>query len=153
MLTPTMAPEGSGGARLLILLIAVAQIWVANAQPSPHPTHIPTPAPSRIPTPVSIKSQYDDWLIRLLCSLHKQIPTWADDPGATAWVSFCSGTLFLIVPGLGLYHAGLLNDKTALDAIIRKIVALGAVGMQWFTFGWSLAFSSHSIGKRSHQCP
>lgn len=47
----------------------------------------------------------------------------------------------LMVPGLGLLYAGLVRRDAALTSIWVCLVAALALALQWFFFGYSLAFS------------
>ena len=79
-----------------------------------------------------------------------QAPTWGANRGATSIVLFSTAIICLIVPGLGLYHAGLSKSLDAVNAIATKVIALAAVVIQWFFLGWTLCFSGAM--RKSAEC-
>jgi Amt family ammonium transporter len=61
--------------------------------------------------------------------------------GDTAWVLTASALVLLMTVGLALFYGGLVRSKNALNTMMMSIVALGAIGVQWVLFGYSLAFA------------
>lgn len=49
--------------------------------------------------------------------------------------------VFLMVPGAGLFYAGLARRKSALSLLFLPIAAACIVFLQWFLWGYSLTFS------------
>jgi ammonium transporter, Amt family len=62
------------------------------------------------------------------------------DPGDTAWVLASSALVLLMVPGLALFYAGMVRSKNALSTAMMSFVCMGAVGLQWTAFGYSIVF-------------
>lgn len=60
--------------------------------------------------------------------------------GDTAWVLVSAALVFVMVPGLALFYAGLVRTKSSLNTMMMSAVALGVVGIQWILVGYSLAF-------------
>ncbi|KAJ3102481.1 hypothetical protein HDU96_009614 [Phlyctochytrium bullatum] len=58
--------------------------------------------------------------------------------------------VFIMVPGLGFFYSGMTRAKNALSMILLSMMAMCVVTVQWFMFGFSLAFSEHAVdGKGS----
>jgi Amt family ammonium transporter len=62
------------------------------------------------------------------------------DSGDTAWVLTSSALVFIMVPGLAFFYAGLVRSKNALSTLLQSFVALAIVGLSWILWGYSLAF-------------
>ena len=62
------------------------------------------------------------------------------DSGDTAWVLTSSALVFIMVPGLAFFYAGLVRGKNALATIMQSFMALAVGGLTWVLFGYSLAF-------------
>ena len=62
------------------------------------------------------------------------------DSGDTAWVLTSSALVFIMVPGLAFFYAGLVRSKNALSTIMQSFIALAIVGLTWVLWGYSLAF-------------
>jgi Amt family ammonium transporter len=65
------------------------------------------------------------------------------DGGNTAWVLVASAlVLFMMIPGLALFYAGLVRAKNVLS-VLMHCIALTAVGtLLWLAVGYSLAFDT-----------
>ncbi len=65
------------------------------------------------------------------------------DGGNTAWVLVSSAlVLFMMIPGLALFYAGLVRSKNVLS-VLMHCIALTAVGsLIWLACGYSLAFDT-----------
>ena len=62
------------------------------------------------------------------------------DSGDTAWVLTSSALVFIMVPGLAFFYAGLVRGKNALSTLLQSFIALAIVGLTWILFGYSLSF-------------
>ena len=62
------------------------------------------------------------------------------DSGDTAWVLTSSALVFIMVPGLAFFYAGLVRGKNALSTLMQSFIALAIVGLSWILWGYSLAF-------------
>ena len=47
----------------------------------------------------------------------------------------------LMIPGLGYFYSGLAAHKNALSLIFLAVLSLAVVSVQWWVWGFSLAFS------------
>jgi ammonium transporter len=65
--------------------------------------------------------------------------------GDTAWMLMSTGLVLLMVPGLALFYGGMVRRKNVLGTMMHSMVALAIIGIQWFLFGYSLAFGT-SLG-------
>ncbi|KAI8824675.1 ammonium transporter [Chytriomyces cf. hyalinus JEL632] len=61
-----------------------------------------------------------------------------------SWILISSALVFLQIPGLGLFYAGLGEAKNSLSVMLSVLLAAGVVMTQWVLFGYSLAFSDTS---------
>ena len=62
------------------------------------------------------------------------------DTGDTAWMLMATALVIFMTVGLGLFYAGLVRAKNALNTFMMSIIALGVVGVTWALVGYSLAF-------------
>lgn len=65
-------------------------------------------------------------------------------PGDTAWMLMSTALVFIMTPGLGFFYSGLARTKNALSILLACLLCMAIVSMQWFFFGYSLAFSETS---------
>ncbi|PKI83460.1 hypothetical protein MVES1_002545 [Malassezia vespertilionis] len=61
--------------------------------------------------------------------------------GDISWILVSTCLVFLIGPGIGFFYAGLLRRKNALSMIGLCFALMAVVSIQWFFWGFSLAFS------------
>lgn len=99
-------------------------------------------------------------LKRLLLSLALLVlmssPVLAEEPAAssadkintgdTAWMLISTGLVLLMVPGLALFYGGMVRRKNVLGTMMHSMVALAIIGIQWFLFGYCLAFGESRGG-------
>jgi len=62
------------------------------------------------------------------------------DTGDTAWMLTATALVLLMTPALGLFYAGLVRSKNALNTFMMSIAALAVVTVTWALVGYSLAF-------------
>ncbi|MEX1181241.1 MAG: ammonium transporter [Cucumibacter sp.] len=64
------------------------------------------------------------------------------DTGDTAWVLTATTlVLFMTLPGLGLFYAGLVQTKNVLSALMQCISIACAMSVLWFVAAYSIAFA------------
>ncbi len=63
------------------------------------------------------------------------------DSGDTAWMVTATALVLLMTIGLGLFYAGLVRSKNALNTFMMCVAALGVAGITWALLGYSLAFA------------
>src|SRR5437879_9094575 len=68
------------------------------------------------------------------------------DTGDTAWMLVSTGLVLLMVPGLALFYGGMVRRKNVLVTMMHIMVALAIIGLQWFLFGYCLAFGDSHGG-------
>jgi ammonium transporter, Amt family len=61
-------------------------------------------------------------------------------PGDTAWMLVATALVLLMTPALGVFYAGLVRSKNALNTFMMSAGALGVVTVTWAAVGYSLAF-------------
>jgi Amt family ammonium transporter len=62
------------------------------------------------------------------------------DTGVTTWLMVSAALVMLMVPGVGLFYAGLVRRKNIISMIALSFVALAVVSIYWMVIGYSLAF-------------
>jgi len=63
--------------------------------------------------------------------------------GDTAWILTSTAlVLFMTLPGLALFYAGLVNSKNVVSVLMQHFALACAVSIIWVTIGYSLAFST-----------
>jgi len=66
----------------------------------------------------------------------------AIDSGDTAWILTSTAlVLFMTIPGLSLFYAGLVRGKNALSVLMQCFSITCLVSILWLVYGYSLAFS------------
>ncbi|MBP9855601.1 MAG: ammonium transporter [Candidatus Omnitrophica bacterium] len=60
--------------------------------------------------------------------------------GDTAWVLVSTALVMLMTPGLAFFYGGLVRRKNILGILMQCMVALCVISLQWYLFGYSLAF-------------
>jgi Amt family ammonium transporter len=74
------------------------------------------------------------------------------NPGDTAWMLTSSAlVLFMTIPGLTLFYAGLVRSKNVLSVMMQCFAITAMVSILWLLYGYSLAFdttgmSPHAFG-------
>lgn len=86
-------------------------------------------------------------LNRLFCLLAVFLPgiAFADDlnSGNTAWILTSTAlVLFMTLPGLSLFYAGLVRTKNVLSVLMQCFAIACMASLVWFILGYSLAFDS-----------
>jgi Amt family ammonium transporter len=65
------------------------------------------------------------------------------DSGDTAWILTSTAlVLFMTIPGLALFYAGLVRTKNVLSVLMQCFVLTAMVTILWLVFGYSLAFDT-----------
>jgi Amt family ammonium transporter len=74
------------------------------------------------------------------------------DTGDTAWMLVATALVLLMTPALGLFYAGLVRSKNALNTFMMSIAAIAVATVTWAVVGYSLAFdgSGAFIGGLDH---
>src|SRR5215831_4827078 len=62
------------------------------------------------------------------------------DPGASAWLVVCGALVLLMAPALALFYGGRSRGDGAASILLRWVVAIPILSIQWILFGYSLAF-------------
>jgi Amt family ammonium transporter len=66
----------------------------------------------------------------------------AVDSGDTAWILTSTAlVLFMTIPGLSLFYAGLVRSKNALSVLMQCFAITCMASILWLLYGYSLAFS------------
>jgi Amt family ammonium transporter len=80
----------------------------------------------------------------LLCPLisYAQGEPPAPDTGDTAWIIAATAlVLFMTLPGLALFYAGLVRAKNVLSILMQCFAITGVVSLLWLAVGYSLVFT------------
>ena len=89
---------------------------------------------------------------RLFCGLMLPIlvstPVMADtiSGGDTAWILTSTAlVLFMTIPGLSLFYAGLVRVKNVLSVLMQCFALTALMSVLWFVAGYTLAFGSSGV--------
>ncbi|WP_386691632.1 MULTISPECIES: ammonium transporter [unclassified Lonepinella] len=86
-------------------------------------------------SPVMAMASTEEWL-RPLSEL---------DSGDTTWVMVSAIlVLFMTLPGLALFYAGMVRKKNVLATMMQSLAVACLIGVIWFSFGYSLAFTENT---------
>jgi Amt family ammonium transporter len=80
----------------------------------------------------------------LLCPLfaYAQNAAPVADTGDTAWIIAATAlVLFMTLPGLALFYAGLVRSKNVLSILMQCFAITGVVSLLWLALGYSLVFT------------
>ena len=70
-------------------------------------------------------------------------PSFAADTGHTAWMLTATAlVLFMTIPGLSLFYAGLVRAKNVLSVLMQCFAITGLMSVLWFIAGYSIAFGT-----------
>ncbi len=58
----------------------------------------------------------------------------------TVWMLISTILVFLMIPGLAIFYAGLVRHKNVLNTMMMSFISIGVVGISWALIGFSLAF-------------
>ncbi|CAH1763549.1 14205_t:CDS:2 [Entrophospora sp. SA101] len=69
-----------------------------------------------------------------------------------AWVIMSSALVWLMIPGVGYFYSGMARSKNALSLIMLSVLSVAVVSVQWWIWGYSLAFGNGTafIGNLDH---
>jgi Amt family ammonium transporter len=68
------------------------------------------------------------------------------DSGDTAWLLTSTAlVLFMTIPGLALFYAGLVRTRNVLSVLMQCFILVCAVSVLWVTLGYTLAFGAGGI--------
>jgi ammonium transporter, Amt family len=68
------------------------------------------------------------------------------DSGDTAWMITATAlVLFMTIPGLALFYAGMVRSKNVLSVLMQCFAVTGLVSVLWTIYGYSLAFSTDGM--------
>jgi Amt family ammonium transporter len=63
--------------------------------------------------------------------------------GDTAWMMVSTAfVLFMTVPGLALFYAGMVRNKNALSTVMQSFAIFCVISVLWVVYGYSLAFTA-----------
>ncbi len=72
----------------------------------------------------------------------------AIDTGDTAWIIVASAlVLFMMIPGLAMFYAGLVRTRNVLSVYMQCFVITAVVSILWTIYGYSIAFDSTGMVK------
>jgi Amt family ammonium transporter len=65
------------------------------------------------------------------------------DSGDTAWMIVATAlVLFMTIPGLSLFYAGMVRQKNALSVLMQCFAITALISVLWMVYGYSLAFDT-----------
>lgn len=72
--------------------------------------------------------------------------TSALDTGDTAWILTSSAlVLFMTIPGLSLFYAGLVRGRNVLSVLMHCFAITALMSVIWLAFGYTMAFSTEGM--------
>ncbi|CEG50235.1 ammonium transporter family [Plasmopara halstedii] len=69
----------------------------------------------------------------------------AVNSGNTAWLLTASAMVMIMTPGVAFFYAGLAGEKMASNTILMSFVSMALVSIQFWAFGYSVAFGSNGM--------
>lgn len=68
------------------------------------------------------------------------------DTGNAAWMLTSASLVMLMTPGLALFYGGMSRAKSVLNMMMMSFGVMGLVGVIYILWGWSMSYSSESVG-------
>ncbi|CAG8514775.1 290_t:CDS:2 [Ambispora leptoticha] len=68
-------------------------------------------------------------------------PDFSPDAGDVGFVLTSTALVWIMVPGVGYFYSGMARSKNALSLIMLCMLSVAVVSVQWWIWGFSLAFS------------
>ncbi|MGN7246646.1 ammonium transporter [Janibacter anophelis] len=68
------------------------------------------------------------------------------DSGLTAWMLVSASLVLLMTPGLALFYGGMVRTTSVLNMMMMSFGAMAVVGVVYVLWGWSMSYSTDSIG-------
>jgi len=85
------------------------------------------------------------WTLSLLALLFTPSIALADS-GHTAWMLTSTAlVLFMTIPGLSLFYAGLVRSKNVLSVLMQCFALTCLMSLLWFALGYTIAFGSDGV--------
>jgi len=60
--------------------------------------------------------------------------------GDTAWVLISAALVMLMTPALGFFYGGMVRKKNVLSVLMKAMITLAVISLQWVIIGYSLSF-------------
>ncbi len=72
--------------------------------------------------------------------------------GDTAWVLISTALVMLMTPALGFFYGGMVRKKNVLSVLMKAMITLAVISLQWVIIGYSLSFGEGGpfIGNLKH---
>lgn len=84
--------------------------------------------------------------VTLLALTSVSAPSFASDTGHTAWMLTATAlVLFMTIPGLSLFYAGLVRAKNVLSVLMQCFAITGLMSLLWFFAGYTIAFGTDGV--------
>ena len=72
------------------------------------------------------------------------------DSGDTAWMLTATVlVLFMTIPGLALFYAGMVRSKNVLSVMMQCFAVTALITVLWLLYGYSLAFDTTGMKRSS----
>src|SRR5699024_4652884 len=92
-------------------------------------------------------------LIYLIAAIGPALPAGAfaadtatPDSGDTAWMLVATAlVLFMTLPGLALFYAGMVRAKNVLSVLMQCLAIACLATLIWFSYGYSLVFTQGGL--------
>lgn len=66
--------------------------------------------------------------------------------GLTAWMLMSASLVLLMTPGLAFFYGGMSRQKSVLNMMMMSFGAMGAIGVTYVLWGWSMSYADQSVG-------
>ena len=95
----------------------------------------------------TVVRKFCSWLLPLAAMLISTAASAQEiDGGDTAWILTATAlVLFMTIPGLSLFYAGLVRSKNVLSVLMQCFTLTCLMSLVWFAIGYTLAFGSDGV--------
>ncbi len=66
-------------------------------------------------------------------------------PGDNAWVLTSGSLVLLMAPGVAFFYGGIAKTKDLVSIHVASVICIAIVTIQWFLFGYTIAFEPSSV--------
>jgi Amt family ammonium transporter len=66
--------------------------------------------------------------------------------GDTTFVLISAALVMLMTPGLALFYGGMVRARNVLGTMMQTFIIIGLVSLEWFCWGYSMAFGPDKFG-------
>jgi Amt family ammonium transporter len=134
--TLTLIPQAASAPRRMLAMVVLLALAIVLLAPTASIAQETTPvAASEMPAEAETGAPAAEQ------PAQEEAPT--ADTGDTAWMITATAlVLFMTIPGLSLFYAGMVRQKNALSVLMQCFAITALISVLWMVYGYSIAFDT-----------